>query len=161
MTTARDIKAFCDEARKMGAVDAVVVSPPRQVFTAAWVRLRCQFGCSEFGQCLTCPPHSPAPETTRKVLDEYESAILLHGANWESVRESRGPWNATCSLPATTRRSPSSAVRVGCARPAPSRGKSGAPSPPANTPTRPGRRWRRRGSSNTLTFCIYWFGWSC
>ena len=87
MTKPQPIETFCDEARQMGALDAVVISPPRQVFTAAWVRLRCQYGCSEYGQCLTCPPHSPTPETTRKVLDEYQSAILLHGANWESVRD--------------------------------------------------------------------------
>jgi predicted metal-binding protein len=87
MTNSRQIETFCNEARQMGALDAVVVAPPRQVFVAAWVRLRCQYGCSEYGQCLTCPPNSPTPETTRKVLDEYQTAILLHGDNWELVRE--------------------------------------------------------------------------
>jgi predicted metal-binding protein len=81
------LEAFCDEARKMGARNAVVISPAQQVFTATWVRLRCQYGCSEYGQCLTCPPHSPTPETTRRMLDEYEAAILLHGVDWESVRD--------------------------------------------------------------------------
>ena len=38
----QSLQAFCDEARQMGALDAVVVSPPREVFTATWVRLRCQ-----------------------------------------------------------------------------------------------------------------------
>ncbi|MGI6417072.1 MAG: DUF2284 domain-containing protein [Thermoguttaceae bacterium] len=87
MATAKQIESFCDEARQMGALDAVAVSPSRQVFTATWVRLRCQYGCSEYGQCLTCPPYSPTPDTTRKMLDEYQSAILLHGDNWESVRK--------------------------------------------------------------------------
>ena len=85
--TLEPIEAFCARAREMGALGAVVVSPPRQVFTATWVRLRCQYGCSEYGQCLTCPPHAPAPETTRKMLDEYQSAVLLHGETWEAVRE--------------------------------------------------------------------------
>lgn len=87
MTTPRKFVSFCNAARQMGALDAVVILPSRQVFTAAWVRLRCQYGCSEYGQCLTCPPYSPTPETTRKVLDEYQWAILLHGDNWQSVRE--------------------------------------------------------------------------
>jgi predicted metal-binding protein len=87
MTVPHPIETFCNEARQMGAADAVVISPAKQVFTAAWVRLRCQYGCSEYGQCLTCPPHSPTPETTRKVLDEYQKAILLHGDNWKSLRE--------------------------------------------------------------------------
>jgi predicted metal-binding protein len=84
---AKQLEGFCEEARRSGALDAVVVSPPRQVFTATWVRLRCQYGCSEYGQCLTCPPHSPTPETTRKMLDEYQTAILLHGKRWKAVRE--------------------------------------------------------------------------
>lgn len=58
MATEKQLQTSCDAARQMGALDAVVVSPPRQVFTATWVRLRCQYGCSEYGQCLTCPPNS-------------------------------------------------------------------------------------------------------
>jgi predicted metal-binding protein len=87
MVVARELEAFCAEARKLGALDAVVVSPPRQVFTATWVRLRCQYGCSGYGQCLTCPPHSPTPETTRKMLDEYQAAILVHAKRGKAVRE--------------------------------------------------------------------------
>ena len=87
MAVSKPLEAFCNEARQMGALDALVVSPRQQVFTATWVRLRCQFGCSEYAQGLTCPPYSPTPETTRKMLDEYQSAILLHGNQWKSVRE--------------------------------------------------------------------------
>lgn len=86
MATPKHLKSFCTAALQMGALDAVVLEPSRQVFTATWVRLRCQYGCSEYGQCLTCPPHAPLPDTTRKMLDEYQAGILLHGANWESVR---------------------------------------------------------------------------
>ncbi len=78
MAAIKKLEIYCDEARRLGALEAVVVLPDK-VYTAAWVRLRCQFGCSEYGQCLTCPPYAPTPETTRKVLDEYRSAILLHG----------------------------------------------------------------------------------
>lgn len=70
----------------MGVLDAVVVAPQSQVFTATWVRLRCQYGCSEYGRCLTCPPYSPTPETTRKMLDEFQAGIVLHGDDWSSVR---------------------------------------------------------------------------
>src|SRR3972149_7701218 len=86
MGTPKHVETFCKEARDMGALDAVVISP-QKVFTAAWVRMRCQYGCSEYGQCLTCPPYSPTPETTRKMLDEYKSAILLHGGKAGPLRE--------------------------------------------------------------------------
>jgi hypothetical protein len=48
------------------------------IVTAAWVRLKCQFGCSGFGMSLCCPPYTPTPDVTRKVIDSYEKAILLH-----------------------------------------------------------------------------------
>ena len=86
MQTPKKLAEVCREARRLGALDAAVVSPAK-VFTATWVRHRCQYGCSEFGQCLTCPPYSPAPETTRKMLDEYRMAILLHGNHWKTLRE--------------------------------------------------------------------------
>ncbi|MBO3802936.1 MAG: DUF2284 domain-containing protein [Candidatus Brockarchaeota archaeon] len=49
----------------------------KDVVTAEWVRLKCQFGCGGYNQHLTCPPFTPTPSTMRKILDEYEWAILL------------------------------------------------------------------------------------
>jgi len=60
-----------------GAADTRRVDP-RQIPTGEWVRLKCQFGCDGYGQCLTCPPHSPSPEQTRKLLDEYGVAFLIY-----------------------------------------------------------------------------------
>jgi predicted metal-binding protein len=50
---------------------------PADVVTAEWVRLKCQYGCGGYGRCLTCPPHSPAPQQTRRLLDEYATAYLI------------------------------------------------------------------------------------
>jgi predicted metal-binding protein len=52
--------------------------PAASVVTAAWVRLKCQYGCGGYGQCLTCPPNSPRPDETARMLAEYETAILVH-----------------------------------------------------------------------------------
>jgi predicted metal-binding protein len=71
-------RQLCAAARqKSGVKDARIVSPA-DVETAAWVRLKCQFGCGCYGQCLVCPPFTPSPEQMRKVLDAYTRAILLH-----------------------------------------------------------------------------------
>ena len=51
---------------------------PRRVPTGEWVRLKCQFGCGGYGRCLTCPPHAPAPERTRRLLDDYTVGFLIH-----------------------------------------------------------------------------------
>lgn len=50
---------------------------PSLVVTASWVRLKCQYGCKNYGTRYTCPPYSPTPEDTRKVLDEYDRAYLM------------------------------------------------------------------------------------
>jgi len=71
-------KELCDIAKeKSGIIDARIISPC-EVETAAWVRLKCQFGCDCFGQCLVCPPFTPTSEEMRKVLDVYRRAILIH-----------------------------------------------------------------------------------
>jgi predicted metal-binding protein len=50
---------------------------PRDIVTANWVRQKCKFGCKNYGTRYTCPPYSPSPEETRKVLDEYTKAYII------------------------------------------------------------------------------------
>lgn len=61
----------------LGAVEAKVVKPS-SVVTAGWVRLKCQYGCDGYGSSLCCPPNTPTPEATRKIVDGYETALLAH-----------------------------------------------------------------------------------
>jgi predicted metal-binding protein len=71
-------ETLCGMATEKASVkDAKIVSPS-DVETAPWVRLKCQFGCDGYGQCLVCPPFTPTPEEMRKVLDAYRRAILIH-----------------------------------------------------------------------------------
>ncbi|MFH1615978.1 MAG: DUF2284 domain-containing protein [Planctomycetota bacterium] len=71
-------KRLCDLAKSKSAVrDARIISPA-DVETASWVRLKCRFGCSGYGQCLVCPPFTPLPQEMRDVLDGYKRAILIH-----------------------------------------------------------------------------------
>lgn len=61
---------------------------PSAVVTGEWVRLKCQYGCDGYGQCLTCPPHSPTPAVTRRMVDEYHDLLLVHMPNdWRRLRE--------------------------------------------------------------------------
>ena len=71
-------KELCQASRKIaGVIDAMLISPAH-VETAAWVRLKCQFGCDCYGQCLVCPPFTPTPQEMRQILDSYKRAILIH-----------------------------------------------------------------------------------
>ena len=73
----KPVELYCKEAFEKG-MDGARVIDPRSVVTAEWVRMKCQYGCSGFGTSLCCPPHSPTPEITRKVVDSYQKAILAH-----------------------------------------------------------------------------------
>ena len=66
---------YLELVRRNGAQEAVLVAP-RKVVTAEWVRLKCQFGCSGYNKRLCCPPHTPTPLTTRRMLDEYRVGLL-------------------------------------------------------------------------------------
>jgi predicted metal-binding protein len=74
--TPRKVRALCARALELGASDAALLAPS-QVVTAEWVRIKCLYGGCATGRCLTCPPYSPEPARTRRLLDEYETALLL------------------------------------------------------------------------------------
>ncbi len=73
----KELEIYCKKALGM-AIDGAKGINPRSVITAEWVRMKCQFGCHNFGSSHCCPPHSPPPDQTRKVMDGYRKAILLH-----------------------------------------------------------------------------------
>ena len=74
-----NLSFLCKRALALGAKDCKIISVST-VKTAAWVRYKCRYGCDGFGQCLTCPPYSPAPEETQKILADYKKAVLIHGS---------------------------------------------------------------------------------
>ncbi|MDO5845656.1 MAG: DUF2284 domain-containing protein [Methanocorpusculum sp.] len=56
--------------------DAVVI-PAEKIVTAEWVRMKCLFGCQGYGRRFGCPPYSPTPAETAKVLKEFSTALLI------------------------------------------------------------------------------------
>ena len=63
-------------ALELGADEAVVVDSSA-VVTAEWVRMKCLYGCDDNRSYRTCPPNSPAPDFTRRLVDEFRRALLL------------------------------------------------------------------------------------
>ena len=68
-----DLRRFTLE---LGAEDARLIKAG-DVAVRDWVRLKCRYGCSGYGNRLTCPPHSPTPDEFRRVLQGYGWAVLL------------------------------------------------------------------------------------
>jgi predicted metal-binding protein len=79
-----------EEAIRSREPQGVARVDPSEVVTAEWVRLKCQFGCGGYGRSLTCPPHSPAPDRTRRVLNEYRTAYLIWWGERHPGREELG-----------------------------------------------------------------------
>jgi len=71
------IQKYCKLAIESGVTEAKPVNPG-SVVTAEWVRWKCRFGCPVYGQGHCCPPETPTPDETRKLLDSYQRAILFH-----------------------------------------------------------------------------------
>jgi len=63
-------------ALNAGAAEARIIDAST-IKTAAWTRLRCQFGCSGYGTNLCCPPYTPKPEEMQRAIDDYKYALLV------------------------------------------------------------------------------------
>ncbi len=77
MTLKSRVDMFVRRARELGADEAKVIRAD-SIVTAAWVRLKCQFGCGGWGSSRCCPPHTPTPEQTAAVIACYRRALLIH-----------------------------------------------------------------------------------
>ena len=83
------MKKYCDfikKAEEHGVEDAKIISTTT-IEVGHWVRWKCRYGCDDYGERLTCPPHTPPVEETKKVMGEYRNALLLHGHTDPEMQE--------------------------------------------------------------------------
>ena len=71
-------EAWCARAVELGA-DAATIIDTGKIVTAEWVRMKCLYGCDDNGSYRTCPPNSPKPAYTRRLVDGFRRAVLLRG----------------------------------------------------------------------------------
>ncbi|MFZ2070006.1 MAG: DUF2284 domain-containing protein [Halobacteriota archaeon] len=70
----KDWKTLLQELREIHAdFNLITVA---EIEVSEWVRWKCEYGCRAYGKHLTCPPYTPGPEETRKLLKGYEKAII-------------------------------------------------------------------------------------
>ncbi len=68
---------------------------PEQIVVSQWVRMKCLYGCHNYGQNLMCPPHVPSVTDCAKFFHEYKQAILFHFTKKETVPGDRKEWSKT------------------------------------------------------------------
>ncbi len=82
------LNVYVKKALSVGITRAKIIDA-KTISVANWVRLKCQFGCGGYGKQLTCPPYSPTPEYTCKMLAEYSKALLMQIENISPAKEYR------------------------------------------------------------------------
>jgi len=73
----KELIHFIDLAKQLGAHDAKIIDSAT-IHTAAWVRMRCQYGCDGYHASLCCPPYTPTPDETKSMIADYKTALLIH-----------------------------------------------------------------------------------
>ena len=67
---------------------------PTQIVVAQWVRMKCMFGCDEYGRGGTCPPNTPSVAECERFIKEYTQAVILHFEGQMDQPEDRHSWSA-------------------------------------------------------------------
>jgi predicted metal-binding protein len=49
---------------------------PEKIIVAHWVRIKCTFGCSDYG-LGTCPPNTPSVQDCKSFFKEYKSGLII------------------------------------------------------------------------------------
>ena len=79
-------KELIQEALDLGCTKAKVVLT-QSISIANWVKLHCQFGCSQYAKLLTCPPCTPDSDEMAEILNEYKTALLINASPDTNVQE--------------------------------------------------------------------------
>lgn len=71
---------------------------PRDIIIAHWVRMKCIFGCDEYGKTASCPPNIPPIEECRNFFNEYSSGLVFHFHEKMKKPEDRHQWSKQINL---------------------------------------------------------------
>lgn len=70
---------------------------PRNIVVAQWVRMKCTFGCPEYGRNASCPPSVPSVSECREWFAEYTSGVVFHFEKAVERPEDRHAWTKEVS----------------------------------------------------------------
>ncbi|WP_153305933.1 DUF2284 domain-containing protein [Desulfogranum mediterraneum] len=72
-----DLEGLRQEALKLGAAAAVVVSPSELKIEARFAEMCRTPGCPSYGLAPGCPPHAPKPEVFKAGLAAYQAVLVF------------------------------------------------------------------------------------
>ena len=65
---------------------------PKQIVVSTWVRMKCMFGCSEYGHSAACPTNTPSVSECKQFFQEYDTAVIFHFRKIVDKPEDRHAW---------------------------------------------------------------------
>ncbi len=71
---------------------------PRKIVVAEWVRMKCLYGCREYGKNAACPPNAPPVDVCARFFREYRRAVVFHFVKKVDRPEDRHSWGRKLNL---------------------------------------------------------------
>ena len=71
---------------------------PEEIVVSRWVRMKCMYGCREYGRNACCPPNTPPVEECERFFREYRSAVVFRFEKKVDRPEDRHAWTRSVSL---------------------------------------------------------------
>ncbi len=65
---------------------------PEQIVVAQWVRMKCMFGCPNYGRKGACPPQTLSVSDCERFFSEYSDAVVFHLTLQNDNSEERIRW---------------------------------------------------------------------
>lgn len=71
---------------------------PRKIIVRQWVRMKCIFGCGEYGRNASCPPNVPSVSECERFFREYTDAVIFRFEKKVNKPEDRHAWSKKVNL---------------------------------------------------------------
>lgn len=66
---------------------------PAEIVVAQWVRMKCMYGCNNYGRNASCPPNTPSLPDCRAFFQEFRLGALFHLPKHLGDPEERHAWS--------------------------------------------------------------------
>jgi len=75
----KKVEKLKNKAINIGASDNLIklINVKKDVIIPSWTRIKCQFGCPNFGKNLCCPPYIPTIDEWKRFLNEYKYGLIF------------------------------------------------------------------------------------
>lgn len=86
-------RAVIEDRLRANGVEDFRWIDPRKVVVSQWVRVKCMFGCVEYGKNACCPPNTPAVDECARFFGEYSEGVLIRFNHAVQHPEDRHAWS--------------------------------------------------------------------